>query len=150
MNAEWSEALARAVRDVFEQLCFMLPGEDVSAAGERVSVEVAFHGARSGVLSLSLPEPMVAKVAAAMLGEDEPLALTEQHAAIRELSNIVCGNALPSIVGERAVCELESPRVLAAGGAPSASADAEAEVSLDEGVVSVRVALSAAQVVGAA
>jgi CheY-specific phosphatase CheX len=150
MNAEWSEALGRAVRDVFEQLCFMLPAEEGASADERVTVEVAFRGARSGVLRVSLAESMVAKVAGAMLGEDGPLDLSEQHAAIRELTNIVCGNALPMIVGERAVCELDSPRVLATTDAVSETPDAEVEVALDEGVVSARIAFASELEVGAA
>lgn len=150
MDAEWSEALGRAVRDVFEQLCFMLPADEGSTADERVTVEVAFHGARRGVLCVSLPESMVSKVAGAMLGEDGPLDLSEQHAAIRELTNIVCGNALPMIVGERAVCELESPRVVAASDGVGRAPDAQTEVALDEGVVSAWIAFTSELEVGAA
>jgi CheY-specific phosphatase CheX len=150
MNAEWSEALGHAVRDVFEQLCFMLPADEGSPAAERVSVEVAFRGARSGVLCVSLPESMVSKVAGAMLGDDDSIELEEQHAAICELANIVCGNALPLIAGERGVCELDSPRILAATDAAGAAPDAEVVVPLDEGVVLARIIFSSELEAGAA
>jgi CheY-specific phosphatase CheX len=150
MNAEWSEALGHAVRDVFEQLCFMLPADEGSPATERVSVEVVFRGARSGVLCVSLPASMVAKVAGAMLGEDDPIELEEQHAAICELTNIVCGNALPLIAGERGVCELDSPRILAGTDAVGVAPDAEVVVPLDEGVVLARITFTSELEVGAA
>lgn len=141
MNEEWNTALARAVRDVFEALCFMMPAPKASAPPEsqgasRVVLAVDIGGAGDGCLQLALSDSMVAKVASAMLGEDGPLELSEQYDAVRELANIVCGNVLPLVAGERAVFELASPRVIATqqlrlddGG------DATASVRLDEGTV---------------
>lgn len=141
MNEEWNAALARAVRDVFETLCFMVPAPKASAppdsqGASRVVLAVEFGGAGDGCLQLALSDSMVAKAASAMLGEDGPLELSEQHDAVRELANIVCGNVLPLVAGERAVFELASPRVLASHEPrPDGGGDATASVRLDEGTV---------------
>ena len=146
MNQSWSGALGRAVREVFESLCFMLPAHPrlstPPAAPSRLVVAVSFSGAGSGVLQLAVPEGMVAAIAAAMLGEDGHLELEEQYLAVCELCNIVCGNVLPFIAGERAVFDLAPPRVLLARDADwVGAADATAEVLLDEGPVGASIAL---------
>ena len=145
MNPAWQLALGRVVREVLEQQCFMLPGESGAAAPEeaRVVLEVDFEGARRGVLRLSLPDRMIEPIAQAMLGEDAPLPLEDQYDAVRELANIVCGNALPLVLGERVVCELATPRVIARrGGEPPRDFDAEIDVSLEEGVVHAAISVS--------
>jgi CheY-specific phosphatase CheX len=146
MNPVWQAALGQAVRDVLEQQCFMLPaaepGEDT--AQSRVVLEVDFSGSRQGLLRLSLPDTMVEPIALAMLGEDGPLPLDEQYEAVCELANIVCGNVLPLVLGERAVCELASPRVIAIKAEEDVPVfDAEVDVALDEGLVSASIAVAA-------
>jgi len=146
MNPAWKMALAQAVRDVLERQCFMLPAESAAerASDSRVVLEVDFDGERRGVLRLSLPDDMIEPIALAMLGEEGPLPLQEQYDAVCELANIVCGNVLPLVVGERAVCELMSPRVIATKGDEDARAfDAEIDVPLDEGVVRASLAVDA-------
>jgi CheY-specific phosphatase CheX len=151
MNAEWTAALTQAVREVFENLCFMLPSHPrMSLPPEapclsRVVLAVDFSGAGRGTLHLTLPDSMIAPVASAMLGEDAPLELGEQYDAVCELANIVCGNVLPLIAGERAVFDLASPRVIATMDASLGDIfDASARVLLDDGMVSASISLAAA------
>ncbi|MDF3071330.1 MAG: hypothetical protein K0R38_6931 [Polyangiaceae bacterium] len=156
MNEAWVLALDRAIRDVFENLCFMMPAPRSSAPPEpgqasRVVLAVDFRGAGRGSLHLVLPESMIAAVASAMLGEDGLLELSEQYDAACELANIVCGNVLPLVAGQRAVFDLSSPRVIATMdpglGGPS---DATVAVRLDEGTVSASLSLRLEEQQGAA
>ena len=148
MNTQWKAALSQALLDVFESLCFMLPRPareslpPEQAGLSRLVVAVDFRGAGTGTLHLTLPDSMVASVATAMLGEDEAPPLPEQYDAVCELANIVCGNALPRIVGDRAVFDLASPRVIATMAADLGDLfDASARVHLDEGLVGAAIVL---------
>jgi CheY-specific phosphatase CheX len=86
-----------------------------------------------------------------MLGEDGPLELSEQYEAVCELANIVCGNVLPLVAGERAVFDLASPRVIATMDAHLGDEfDASARVLLDEGLVTASIFLRLSEQQGAA
>lgn len=148
MNPQWKSALSQALLEVFESLCFMLPRPareslpPERAGLSRVILAVDFSGAGRGQLQLTLPDSMIASVATAMLGEDDPPPLGEQYDAVCELANIVCGNVLPRIAGERAVFDLAPPRVIATMDADLGELfDAAARVQLDEGQVSAAIAL---------
>lgn len=157
MNNQWKTALTQALLEVFENLCFMLPRPardslPPEVAGvSRVILAVDFSGAGRGTLHLTLPDSMIAQVATSMLGEDDPPPLGEQYDAVCELANIVCGNVLPRIAGERAVFDLASPRVIATMDADLGDMfDASARVVLDEGLVAAAIALEMQTEKGAA
>jgi CheY-specific phosphatase CheX len=146
MTSAWNDALAQAIRDVFENLCFMLPSHPKLSipppSASQVLLAVDFRGAGVGTLHLALPDRMVAPIAAAMLGADDELELSEQYDAVCELANIVCGNVLPLIAGERAVFDLSSPRVIATqNSAWEEGAAARAQVLLDDGPVCVSLSI---------
>jgi len=156
MNQAWKAALRRAICEVFENLCFMMPsptdGSIPPDAGSlsRVVLAVDFGGAGRGTLHLTLPDTMIASVASSMLGEDGPLELSEQYEAACELANIVCGNVLPLIAGDRAVFDLQSPRVIATMDADLGDLfDVSARVLLDEGLVTASIALQICDARGA-
>lgn len=157
MKEAWREALTRAVTEVFENLCFMIAAPKGSVPPvppegvPRVALVVDFRGAGHGSLRLELPESMVPTVAGAMLGEDGPLEETEQHDAVRELGNIVCGNVLPLVAGERAVFDLSPPRLIAASeGLASDAHDVNVSVVLDEGLVFASLSMQLEEQQGAA
>jgi CheY-specific phosphatase CheX len=156
MNEAWTAALERAIRDVFESLCFMMPAPQGTTppeptSGSWVVVTVDVRGAGQGSLRLVLPASMVALVASAMLGEDGPLELAEQCDAACELANILCGNVLPRVAGERAVFDLSTPRVLLTTELDlSTSDDVNVEVLLDEGLVLASLSLRLEESAGAA
>lgn len=155
-NTAWTDALARAIREVFETMCFMLPASAGSippqpASLSRVVLAVDFSGAGRGALHLTLPDSMVALVASSMLGEDGPLELGEQYDAVCELANVVCGNVLPLVAGERAVFDLASPRVIGTMDASLGDEfDATARVLLDDGLVTASLVLRLSEQQGAA
>ncbi|RYZ09571.1 MAG: chemotaxis protein CheX [Myxococcales bacterium] len=156
MEEAWKTALTRAIREVFENLCFMMPAPRATVPPEpkslsRVVLAVDIHGAGQGSLHLILPEAMVAPIAASMLGDDEPLSLAEQYDAACELANIVCGNVLPLVAGERAVFDLSPPRVIATmDPGLDVGSDARVAVLLDEGLVCASLHLRLAERQGAA
>lgn len=150
MHTEWSAALSHAVHEVFENLCFMLPREETNVRGEgeaslqaQVLVEVSFDGSQRGLVRVALPAAMLPLVASAMLGEDVPVPLAEQEAAVRELANIVCGNVLPRIAGERAVFDLGVPRLVELT-EPRLEFASNVRVVLEEGVVEASIAFHGA------
>jgi CheY-specific phosphatase CheX len=157
MNAQWKVALSQAVLEVFENLCFMLPRPvrdslpPEQPGVSRVILAVDFSGAGRGALHLTLPDSMIASVASSMLGEDAPPPLAEQYDAVCELANIICGNVLPRIAGDRAVFDLASPRVIATMAVDLGDAfDATARVDMDEGLVCAGITLEMLSQEGAA
>jgi CheY-specific phosphatase CheX len=157
MNAEWKMPLSLAMLEVFESLCFMLPLPARESLPpelpgvSRVVLAVDFAGAGSGTLHLTLPDSMIAGVAMSMLGEDEPPPLSEQYDAICELANIICGNVLPRLAGDRAVFDLQPPRVIATMDVSLGDPfDATARVALDDGLVCAGIALEMHSKEGAA
>jgi CheY-specific phosphatase CheX len=148
MNSEWKAALSTALQEVFENLCFMLPANvggslppDMGSLS-RVVVAVDFSGDGEGTLHVTLPDSMIATITSNMLGEDGPLPLEQQYEAVCELANIVCGNVLPRVAGERAVFDLATPRVIATMDASLGDRfDATSGVLLDEGLVTCSISL---------
>jgi Chemotaxis phosphatase CheX len=125
----------------------MLAAEHPGAVSDesRTVLEVDFSGARRGVLRLCLPDTMIEPIALAMLGEEGPLPLQDQYDAACELANIVCGNVLPLVVGQRAVCELAPPRVIATKDQIPPAFDAEVDVALDAGLVRASISVTPSQ-----
>jgi CheY-specific phosphatase CheX len=148
VNQASQAALNQALAEVFESLCFMVPRHASEAAVEPplpepcVVVLLDFSGAGHGTLCLSLSESLIAPVTSAMLGDDGEPSLDEQHLATCELANILCGNLLPRLAGQRAVFNLGTPRVVAwLDVAYFADDEAVARVLLDDGVASGSVVL---------
>jgi hypothetical protein len=105
MNAAVSARLSAVTMATLERLAFLFasPLEEVPVAGEAglETVRVYFTGAFSGGLELSLSVPVLAELAANMLGAGEGVTLSPdaRRDALRELANVVCGNLLPAIAG---------------------------------------------------
>jgi hypothetical protein len=121
MNAANSEILTGVVADTLEKLAFLfaapLEGPAPEDMGELATVRVRFSGPLCGAMQLSLSQPVLAELAANMLGADDGTALSadEQHDALRELINVICGNLLPLIGGSSAEFNIETPFIPAAG-----------------------------------
>ena len=148
--SSWLETrLFRATARTFEDLGFMLPSSDLNDAQKRArpdaAVEIAFKGIFSGRLVLTVSGPILAVVAGNMLGEDESEMPREaQLDALGELANVICGNVLPEIAGDRETFALTPPVLLAEiPGSPAAWAGTvgEVRVGLDEGRAEVRLYL---------
>lgn len=106
VNAAVSARLSAVTMATLERLAFLFasPVEEAPAADESglETVSVDFTGAFTGGLELSLSVPVLAELAANMLGVGEGAALSaeEQRDALKELANVICGNLLPAIDGQ--------------------------------------------------
>jgi CheY-specific phosphatase CheX len=113
------ETLQQVAEDTFASMAFLFPAfdeadapSDSDAAG-RVAAEVDFTGPMCGTLTIDLGEGVLVPLAANMLAIDEPdrPSAEQQFDALKELLNVICGNLLPQIGGDRSVFNVGAPRV---------------------------------------
>ena len=108
---EIQEALATAVEEVLETMCFL--GVDASGEGsippqagdawesqgegaeQNLTSELRFEGHTSGIFRVSVPLRLAHAAGAGFLGLDEPAATDAQAAeVVCELANMFCGSVL--------------------------------------------------------
>jgi CheY-specific phosphatase CheX len=150
MNKLTAGALYKAGLTVFEDLGLMLPtpelDESQTEAVPAAAALVRFGGPISGALVVILSgEDLLPSLAANMLGETETPSEEQQKDALREVTNVICGNMTPHLAGADAVFNLETPEVLADPredpgiGTP----DAQVQIGLDSGRADLRLYLTA-------
>lgn len=120
----------------FETLAFVFPYDgpaygptDAAAVG----VSVDFSGPVSGHLVLRLSGSVAEGVVANMTGGALPEVSGLDVDAVGELANVICGNVLPALVGDGAICELARP-VPEPLAVDVVSPVSQAQLSLDDGV----------------
>lgn len=135
MTSTTQSPLLAAATTTFESLALLLPSPNVSAreaAGTTaIGVGVAFTGPLRGYLALRVTDDVARALAANMLGVDEPAPALVRD-ALGEVANVVCGNLLPSLAGQKAVFHLSAPAPLGAPNALEAPALA-ASLGIDGG-----------------
>lgn len=121
MHANVKEALRRAAADVLERFAFSFveAEEDVFAEDAMdFHARQGFQGASRGAVGLVVPRALAMELGANILGA-EPGEVSEDTGrdAVKELTNIICGELLPELYGRRAVFNLGVPalRETAAG-----------------------------------
>ncbi len=127
----------------------MLPSSDLNDAQKRArpdaAVAITFRGRFSGRLVLTVSGPILAVVVGNMLGEEESEMPREaQLDALGELANVICGNVLPEIAGDREPFSLTPPELLAEIPGPlkaQVGIVGEVLVGLDDGRAEVRLYL---------
>jgi hypothetical protein len=142
MNPDPNEVLLQESIGTLERLAFMFayPDEERQTAGPGpvVAACVSFAGPVSGQLALQMSAAALPELTANMLGlePDEAIDASQQHDALRETVNVICGNLLPALFGPSSVFSIGAPQVLAAdapgcpaGGTPVATA----RLALDTG-----------------
>jgi CheY-specific phosphatase CheX len=135
MNAAISGLLSDVVVDTLEKLAFLfaVPLEGPAPEDPRslATVRVRFSGPLCGGMQLSLSQPVLSELAGNMLGADDGSALSvdEQHDALRELTNVICGNLLPLIGGTNAEFNIQPPFISAAGASAADEVEPVAAVS---------------------
>jgi CheY-specific phosphatase CheX len=159
MNAATSGILSDVVVDTLEKLAFLfavpLEGPAPVDTRELATVRVRFSGPLCGGMQLSLSRPVLAELAGNMLGADDATALSadEQHDALRELVNIICGNLLPLIGGKNAEFHIQTPFV-PAGDAPGVgefgAVNAASNLSVEGGICLVALQLDGPMPAGGA
>lgn len=121
MEAEWKTILNDVVCRVLEQTAFLFPEPGNLSDGisfdehEFLSASLVFSGDRNGKVMLVLPVDMSLELAANLLGEDEEIDVTtEKHFdAAKEILNIIVGQLLTKLYGDKALFDLTPPNVRA-------------------------------------
>ena len=118
MQVEQNELVSDVFCEVLEKLAFMF-GEAVekeelaSDTSEYIRAMMSFTGAMSGKLGLVVPKEMCPEIAANVLGmdPDDELVAAQAIDALKEVLNVVCGNVLTALAGERAMFDLSVPEI---------------------------------------
>ena len=127
-------ALRVAATLAFEELGLLSVGSAVvpPSALEALpaAVSVAFDGAHAGCLTLRVSDDVFRALAENMLGLDGPDAEPWRWDALGEMANVICGNALPYILGTHAYLTLAPP---ARGAPPLSRAASHVELEVESG-----------------
>ena len=136
LNAE----LYKTAASTFEEVgfIFLLPemNDEQREAGLEAAVSVEFDGPSSGRLVLAAHGGLLPALAANMLGENEPPSMDQQHDALGEIANVVCGNLLPRIAGKASVFQITAPKAMDTEELASCMREAcaaEVQLPLEEG-----------------
>ncbi len=111
MNNSAEKILYRKAALIFEELGFLMPRPD-NAGGEHngsTSAMVFFKGPFSGYLMVSLSTEILMQLSGNMLGDEGTSDEALQHDSLKEISNVICGNALPAIYGFEPIFHLDAP-----------------------------------------
>jgi hypothetical protein len=119
MGKHLETILAGVAEKTLAELAFIfsMPDDDAirHVSPALVASSVEFSGPFAGSLTLAVSANMLPALAANMLGLDEgdtgPLP-DQQRDALKELTNVVCGNLLPKMAGTQAVFKIEAPRIV--------------------------------------
>ncbi|MBN2321134.1 MAG: chemotaxis protein CheX [Acidobacteria bacterium] len=111
MNHSAEKILYRKAALIFEELGFLMPQSDVcdNFQMDNPGSFVTFHGPFNGCLLISLTGEILSNLSSNMLGQEEPASKQMEEDALRELANVICGNALPAIFGLKEVFHLDTP-----------------------------------------
>ena len=118
MSEQLKEILSRVAGETLEQLAFIfsLPEDERGCMildSAVVAAFISFSGSFSGKLVMTVSNQLLPELAANMLGVDEEeTELNQQHDALKETINIICGNLLPSIAGNEVVFDIDAPVII--------------------------------------
>jgi CheY-specific phosphatase CheX len=112
---ETQKVLLGVVRNVLERFTFMFCETDdekrfADCQGPFLYASVTFSGSRQAMISLTAPESLCLEMAANILGADPSEIDAEAGVdAIKELVNVVCGELIPALYGDKEVFDLTVP-----------------------------------------
>ncbi len=141
MTEKIKEILYGVAEDIFEKLAFIFSFREEERGdmdyGDAVAAGVSFSGQFKGRLVMVVSADMLPELAGNMLGMDDVNDSTaeQQHDALKELINVVCGNLLPKIAGKEIVFNVDAPRIISDPAAigRSESPAAVARLALEDG-----------------
>jgi hypothetical protein len=140
-----SEVLLQVAIDTFEKLAFMFAfssdEEEPEQTKDMVSAGVVFSGPFSGLVTIRISKAVLPELGANMLGMDDEADVTmdQQHDALKETLNVICGNLLPAIAGQEPIFNMEMPRILSEDEMNETSALSKARLEFDEGQCEVSI-----------
>ncbi len=118
MQAQVSEEIiGRVAKEVLETMAFafVMPGgeDELAEADVPLRATVRFEGPARGAVCLTMPTVVVPELVMNMLGDDEGKTPTtqQQHDAVGELANVMCGNLVQRLAGPKAVFTLHPPQI---------------------------------------
>jgi CheY-specific phosphatase CheX len=113
MNSSAEKILYRKAALIFEELGFLMPRPESGGASQNgnISAVVAFKGPFSGYLQVSLDKDILSQLSSNMLGDEELSTDVLQQDSLREIANVICGNALPAIYGFESIFHLDAPAI---------------------------------------
>ena len=134
MKSEFELALAQITEDTFASMAFVLPVSEEECQETvdttKVAAHVAFSGPLTGSLELRVSRSMLPTLAANMLGLENPRLASpaQQQDALKEISNVICGNLLPRLTSPTDVFSMHEPRFVENSDAAAIPAGSELEV----------------------
>lgn len=114
------KALDKVVREVFEQTAFMFsepPSSDNLvnlAETEVLEISLCFHGTTGGVVTVLMPTALCSLLEENMVGENDLVqeeSLEQIADAGKEIVNIIVGQLLTELYGDKEVFDLTPPTV---------------------------------------
>ncbi|MFH1009661.1 MAG: chemotaxis protein CheX [bacterium] len=118
MTSDIHQVLMTVASRVFETSAFMrvLPPEEVELSQSPVSLaaSISFSGPLEGRLIFAISPEILPLMVTSMLGLDEIEEIGEEakRDALLEILNIICGNVLTEIHGDRPVFKLSPPELV--------------------------------------
>jgi chemotaxis protein CheY-P-specific phosphatase CheC len=149
MTTRYDQLLQDVAAEAFSTLGFMFPmdegdGTEAGPLADPVVAEVCFSGPQSGTLKVAVEPQLPAVLATNMTGADDQAPPEQQLDAFKEMANVICGNILPRIAGQKAVFDVHPPEICRQGDAESnGRCVARAGLLLDGGRVEVSLFLNA-------
>ena len=119
MTQQIRHILTVVANETLEKLAFIFAFADDERSndgpGPAMTGRVDFNGYFSGVLMMRISQGAVTELAANLLGlgDDCEISDVEQQDAFKEMLNVICGNLLPAIAGDRREFNIGPPAVLA-------------------------------------
>jgi CheY-specific phosphatase CheX len=101
MNNAAGKILYQKAALIFEELCFLMPcsSTDEWPQAHTVNAAIPFRGPSSGRLLVSLDPQTLSLLTSTLVGDEEPQTSEFEQDALREIANVLCGNALPALFG---------------------------------------------------
>jgi len=120
MEQQLKSILTAVANDTLEKLAFLFAfadeERDHDSPDPAVVGRVEFDGYFDGFLTMRISDSVIPELACNMLGLDDEAQVsnTQQQDALKELLNVICGNALPAIAGDEVEFNIATPEILPA------------------------------------
>lgn len=118
MSIDTTAMLGEVFCGILERCAFMFgepvdKGELAVAGQPFVGAEMSFAGPVCGRLWMAVPRQACPQIAANVLGmePDEPFVVEHATDSLKEILNVVCGNLMTAIAGDKPVFDLSIPQV---------------------------------------
>lgn len=118
MEQQLKSILTAVANDTLEKLAFLFAFADDERVNDgpdpAVVGRVDFNGYFGGSLLMRISTSAMPELANNMLGldDDAEISNAEQQDALKEILNVICGNALPAIAGDQVEFNIGAPEII--------------------------------------